>query len=65
MIKFVSLYTHTNTDACLGSFLSVVYFFVYFPFENLIFLNMYTSSGHIHKCRRGCIIVQGWDSDCW
>ena len=24
MIKFVSLYTHTNTDASLGSFLSVV-----------------------------------------
>jgi len=47
MIKFVSLYTHTNTDACLGSFLSVLWI-VYFPFETLIVFNMYTSSEHIH-----------------
>jgi len=41
MIKFVSLYTHTNTDACLGSFLSVVWI-VYFPFETLILFE------HVH-----------------
>ena len=37
MLKFVSLYTHTNTDASLGSFLSVVWI-VYFRFETLFFL---------------------------
>ena len=36
MIKSVSLYTHTNTDASLGSFLSVVRI-VYFRFETLFF----------------------------
>ena len=36
MIKFVSLYTHTNTDASLCSFLSVVWI-VYFRLETLFF----------------------------
>jgi len=58
MLKFVSLYTHTNTDACLGSFLSVVWI-VYCRFETLFFLNMYTSSGHLHKYRRGCYYSSG------
>ena len=63
MIKLISLYLHTNTYACMVPFLSFLRI-LYFPFEPLICLNMYTSSRHIHWHRRGCILVQGWDSDC-
>ena len=54
MIKFVSLYTHTNTDACLGSLCPLNYIL---SFRDPTFFNMYASSGHVHMYRRGCIVV--------